>query len=55
MKVNYNAKLEKLSLLAEVASMYYERQMSQDEIARRIYTSRSRVSRLLTKAREKEL
>lgn len=53
MKANYNAKLEKLSLLAEVASMYYERQMSQDEIARRIYTSRSRVSRLLTKAREK--
>lgn len=45
--------LEKLSLLAEVAGMYYEQNLTQSEIAARIYSSRSKVSRLLTRAREK--
>lgn len=45
--------LEKLSLLAEVASMYYEQNLTQSEIAARIYSSRSKVSRLLTRAKER--
>lgn len=45
--------LEKLSLLAEVASMYYEQNLTQSEIATRIYSSRSKVSRLLTRAKER--
>jgi deoxyribonucleoside regulator len=39
-------------LLAEVASLYYEHNLTQAEIARRIATSRSTVSRLLQEARE---
>lgn len=43
---------EKLSLLAEVASMYYEQNMTQSDIARKIFTSRSKVSRLIQQARD---
>lgn len=39
-------------LLAEVASMYYEQDLTQEEIAKRIGVSRSGVSRLLTRSRE---
>jgi DNA-binding transcriptional regulator LsrR (DeoR family) len=46
-------KEDKLSLLAEVASMYYEQDLTQAEIAKRTFTSRSRISRLLTLAKEK--
>ncbi len=43
---------ERTELLAQVASMYYEDNLNQDEIARRIGTSRSTVSRMLQEARE---
>lgn len=39
-------------LLADVASMYYEQDLTQEEIAKRIGISRSGVSRLLTRSRE---
>lgn len=39
-------------MLAEVASMYYEQNLTQEEIAKRIGISRSGVSRLLTRSRE---
>lgn len=39
-------------LLAQVASLYYKDNLTQDKIARRIHTSRSTVSRLLRQARE---
>lgn len=44
--------MKKYSLLAEVACDYYERGLSQNEIADRMCLSRSRVSRLLTEAKE---
>lgn len=40
-------------LLAEVASMYYEREMTQNEIAKELDISRVKVYRLLKDAREK--
>ena len=39
-------------LLADVARMYYEQNMTQEDIAKRIGVSRSGVSRLLTRSRE---
>lgn len=45
--------LKKISLLAEVACDYYERGLSQNEIADRLCLSRTRVSRLLKEASEK--
>ncbi|MCX7681222.1 MAG: sugar-binding transcriptional regulator [Anaerolineae bacterium] len=42
---------DRAELLAAVASMYYEDNLTQDEIARRINQSRSTVSRLLQEAR----
>jgi len=45
-------KAQHLELLAEVASLYFEHEMTQAEIAEKFYISRSRVSRLLTMARE---
>lgn len=44
--------MERTQLLAQVASMYYEDNLTQDEIARQIGPSRSTVSRMLRKARE---
>jgi len=44
---------EKRTLLAEVARLYYEEKLTQSEIADKIYTSRSKVSRLLQEAKEK--
>jgi deoxyribonucleoside regulator len=44
--------IERTELLARVASMYYEDNLTQDEIARRVGTSRSTVSRVLQEARE---
>ncbi|MBO0778989.1 MAG: hypothetical protein J2P37_09210, partial [Ktedonobacteraceae bacterium] len=43
---------EDIELLAEVAGLYYEKNYNQDQIARIVGTSRSGVSRLLTRARE---
>lgn len=43
---------EKWYLLSAVASLYYNSELTQDEIARRYYTSRSKISRMLKEARE---
>ena len=43
---------ERTELLAQVASLYYEDDLTQGEIARRVGTSRSTVSRMLQEARE---
>lgn len=43
---------EKLSLLVDVAELYYKQEMSQEEIAQRLHISRSNVSRMLAKAKE---
>ena len=43
---------DKLELLAQIASWYYEQNLTQEDIARRIGKSRSMVSRLLREARE---
>jgi DNA-binding transcriptional regulator LsrR (DeoR family) len=48
-------KIRRLSMLAEIASMYYERDMTQTEIAKTICLSRTRISRLLKSAKEKGL
>ena len=50
-----NEREDHLHLLTEVAAMYFLDGLSQDEIAKRIYTSRSTVSRMLRQAREKNL
>jgi len=46
---------EDVDLLAEVARLYYEQQMTQADIGRRINVSRSTVSRLLQEARDREI
>lgn len=43
---------ERLSLLSEIAQMYYVLGLSQNEIANRLHISRSNISRLLSKAKE---
>jgi len=54
--VQHDLELQKMTereeLLARVASMYYEQNRNQDEIAREIGVSRSTVSRALQEARE---
>lgn len=45
-------KAQHLELLAEVSSLYFEHEMTQAEIAEKLFISRSRVSRLLSLARE---
>jgi deoxyribonucleoside regulator len=44
--------LERIHMLAQVASMYYDENRTQDEIAHRFRVSRSTVSRLLRQARD---
>ena len=44
--------LEEYAFLSQVADMYYNQDMMQADIAKQLYFSRSKVSRLLTKARE---
>ncbi len=46
---------EKLHLLVSVANLYYEHNMTQSEIAERLFISRSKISRLLKEAREKKV
>ena len=41
------------ALIVKVARMYYEQEMSQDQIARALLTSRSNISRILTVAKKK--
>lgn len=43
---------EKWNVLATVANLYYNSEMTQNEIADRMYTSRSKISRMLKEARE---
>ena len=43
---------ERMELLAQVAEMYYLQHMNQAAIAKQLFFSRSKVSRLLTEARE---
>jgi deoxyribonucleoside regulator len=43
---------DRTELLAQVAHLYYEEELNQDQIARQIGTSRSTVSRMLQEARE---
>jgi len=42
----------RLAFLAQIASLYYDRGMSQQEIAKEVNVSRSAISRLLTEARQ---
>ncbi|MCI8504741.1 MAG: sugar-binding transcriptional regulator [Lachnospiraceae bacterium] len=43
---------ERWNLLATVANLYYNSELTQSQIAERLYTSRSKVSRLLKEARK---
>ncbi len=43
---------EKWNVLAVVANLYYNSDMTQSQIAERLYTSRSKISRMLKEARE---
>ena len=43
---------EKWNVLAAVANLYYNSDLTQSQIAERLYTSRSRISRMLKEARE---
>ena len=43
--------MKDIDLLVEVARMYYDQDLTQQEIADKIYVSRSRVSRLIKKAK----
>lgn len=47
------SKNEEQQLLIDVAEMYYLEDKTQSEIARSLYLSRPKVSRLLKKARKK--
>ena len=47
--------LKKLSLLAEISSCYYEKHMTQAEIADIFCLSRTRISRLLKEAVDKDV
>ena len=46
---------EKLALLAETARLYYEENLTQSEVGKKLHMSRSKVSRLLKKAKEEEI
>lgn len=50
--ITYMADYERMELLAQVAEMYYIQDLSQASIAKKYFFSRSKVSRLLTEARE---
>lgn len=43
---------EKWNILATVSNLYYNSELTQNQIAERLYTSRSKVSRMLKEARE---
>ena len=47
-----NKEVLEISQMIEIATLYYEYDMTQSEIAKRYYISRTKVSRILTKARE---
>ena len=43
---------EKRNMLASVANLYYNAEMTQNQIAERFFTSRSKISRMLKEARK---
>lgn len=43
---------ERWNILATVANLYYNAELTQNQIAQRLYTSRSKISRMLKEARE---
>ena len=43
---------EKCNMLASVANLYYNAEMTQNQIAERFFTSRSKISRMLKEARQ---
>lgn len=43
---------EKRNMLASVANLYYNVEMTQNQIAERFFTSRSKISRMLKEARQ---
>ncbi len=43
---------EKWNMLADVANLYYNSDLTQNQIAERLYTSRSKISRMLKEARD---
>ena len=43
---------EKRNMLASVANLYYNVEMTQNQIAERLFTSRSKISRMLKEARQ---
>ncbi|RAQ98005.1 sugar-binding transcriptional regulator [Thermogemmatispora tikiterensis] len=49
------ARIDDLRLMAKVASLYYERGLSQVEIAERLQLSQSNVSRLLKRAQQEQI
>lgn len=53
--VGENTLVDSDELLLEVATLYYEQRLTQEEIAQRVGTSRSTVSRMLEDAREREI
>lgn len=50
---NEDREMYKMSMLAEVASLYYEKDMTQAEIAQKLCITRTRISRLLQEARQR--
>jgi DNA-binding transcriptional regulator LsrR (DeoR family) len=54
-KEKENKEIRRLSLLAEIASMYYEKDMTQSQIAETTFISRSQVSRLLKESKKNGL
>jgi deoxyribonucleoside regulator len=50
-----HAPTDREQLLCDVASLYYEQDLTQEEIARRVGVTRSMISRLLTEARRRGL
>lgn len=46
---------EEIGIMAEVASLYFEQHFSQQQIADKLYFSRSKVSRLISKAMESKV
>lgn len=51
---NYDAMSvqEKWNMLSTIANLYYNSELTQNQIAERLYTSRSKISRMLKEARE---
>jgi DNA-binding transcriptional regulator LsrR (DeoR family) len=53
--IETRAVLDSDQILLDVATLYYEQRLTQEEIARKIGTSRSTISRMLDDARERDI